>query len=62
MFAKAKGLMACVTGHHLRSEADARKIDDTYVSVCQHCGVGLRRLSKRHWVVARPRRWRLPER
>ncbi len=40
-------------GRHERSERKAVLDGDQYVSVCMHCGVRMRRLAKRRWVVDR---------
>lgn len=53
MFKKVVGLAGCLRGKHVRDKDKIRRVDDTFVSRCLHCGVKLRRRSKRDWVVDR---------
>lgn len=47
------GRAKCLTGTHERSQRHAQKIgdDESYTSKCQYCGVPMRRITKRNWVV-----------
>jgi hypothetical protein len=46
------GRIRCMMGRHDRSRSKARPRDDnTYTSVCRHCGVAMERDQKRNWRV-----------
>jgi hypothetical protein len=49
-------LVRCLFGHHERSKARAKLIDQTYFSVCKHCGVRMRQTGNKTWVVDRAAR------
>ncbi len=51
MFAFLKGRLNCVRGRHERSSKRARKEGNIYLSVCRHCGIPMRRIGKREWIV-----------
>ncbi|MCH4891842.1 MULTISPECIES: hypothetical protein [unclassified Sphingomonas] len=55
MISRVVGLVGCVQGRHERDAARAVPDGDQYVSRCAHCGVPMRRLAKRKWVVERRR-------
>lgn len=54
MIWKIFGLLGCLFGKHLRSIEDARfpaANKDLMKSKCTFCGVPMKRLAKRRWVV-----------
>lgn len=51
MFRWLGGRFNCLRGRHVRSAAAVRPLGDTYESKCTHCGVPMRRLAKRDWIV-----------
>ncbi len=53
VFNYVKGRLRCFSGKHERSEHKIRKVGDVYASRCRYCGVPMRRVQKRRWVVDR---------
>ncbi|MBX9796106.1 hypothetical protein [Sphingomonas sp.] len=53
MFKWIVGRAKCLIGVHHRSHARAYRPakDSIYLSYCEYCGVPMKRLSKRNWVV-----------
>lgn len=51
MLSRITGLIGCVRGQHERCEQRAYKVNNTYHSVCRHCGAKMRRVAKRDWVI-----------
>ncbi len=52
MISRFTGLLACAKGKHERSMEHAFRGDDGEMySRCERCGVKMRRLQKRRWVV-----------
>ncbi len=47
--------IGCLFGRHLRSKQRARIFEGTYYSVCSYCGVQMRQVGKKQWVVERER-------
>ena len=49
------GRMRCLSGKHERSQKHAVRLDgdEQYTSKCAYCGVPMRRLAKRRWIVDR---------
>ncbi len=45
--------IGCLFGRHLRSKKRAKLVEGVYFSVCSYCGVQMRQVGNKQWVVER---------